>query len=137
MNHPVCPVGSVQVCAETGKSFTVTTDGFTFNYATNTRGEIISDEGVNIQERRELLDRSKPFYCYLSGDGRHVTGWKGNILGTVESERSSRSGWHGSSITRITVRDVHGAMWSGRGAGRCMCITLRPMKGRASPTMIS
>lgn len=121
-------IGSVQTCAETGEQFTIARDGCSFNYATTREGAIISDKGVDIRERRELLDRSRPFACYLSSDGKHVTGWKGNILGTVTRESESRTGWHGSTITHIRATDCHGNEWHGKGAGRGMCITLRPCK---------
>ena len=121
-------VGQTLICAETGKSFIGATDGFTFNYARDGAGATISDEGVDIRERRAMLDRTKPFICYLSGDGRHVTGWKGNILGTVTRETESRTGWHRSTLTHIRAIDVHGNAWHGKGSGRGMCITLHPSK---------
>jgi hypothetical protein len=121
-------VGDMLTCAETGKAFTVESDGFTFNYARNSRGEFFSDEGVHTGEVREMLDRSRPMSGYLSGDGKTFTGWKGNKLGTVTQEGCSRSGWHGSSITYVRVTDVHGGLWYGKGAGRSMYITLRACK---------
>ena len=121
-------VGSTQVCAETGLPFVIASEGDTFNYATNAAGEIFSDAGVDARERRELLDRTKPFFCYLSSDGRSVTGWKGNVLGRATHEGKSSTGWHASSITHIRVTDCHGGMWHGKGAGRGMCITLRSCK---------
>jgi len=128
---PVIKFGDELTCTETGKKFIAAQDGITTNYARDHNGNVFSDDGVNIRERRELLDRTKPFFCYLSSDGKHVTGWKGNILGRVISEGDSRSGWHGSTITHIRVIDVHGALWHGKGAGRGMCITIRPMKGKS------
>jgi len=121
-------LGSLQTCAETGKQFVIARYGCSFNYARGRDGAIVSDEGVDIHERRELLDRSRPFTCYLASDGKHVTGWKGNILGTVTRESESRTGWHGSTLTHVRVIDCHGAEWHGKGAGRGMCITLRPCK---------
>ena len=121
-------IGSTVTCAETKKQFVVSTDGFTFNYATNRGGKIFSDEGVDIRERRELLDRTKSFFCYLAGDGKTVGGWKGNILGIVTSERTSRTGFYGSELTHIRVEDVHGGLWYGKGAGRGICVTLNPAR---------
>ena len=84
-------------------------------------------------DKRELLDRTKPFFAYLAGDGRTVTNWPGSTLGTVTHESSARNGFNRSKITCIRMRDVHGAMWQGRGPGRGpgrgMYIRLRPMKG--------
>lgn len=125
-------VGQTVTCAETGKTFVIETDGFTFNYATDGEGHIFSDEGVDIRERRALLDRSLPFTAYLSSDGRHLTGWKGNVLGAVVDwapcKLTRTSFTHGKSYRSVRVRDVHGAMWYGRGSPG-VCITLRPCKG--------
>jgi hypothetical protein len=123
--------GDVLTCAETGKIFAAASDGMTTNYALTSDGLILSDEGVDLRERRELLDRSHPFLCYLSSDGQHVTGWKGNVLGHVVRESESRTGWHGSTITHVRVIDCQGNPWHGKGAGRGMCIALRPSKGGA------
>lgn len=123
-------LGSIVTCAETGKAFTVARDGCSFNYATTRDGQILSDEGVDIRERRELLNRAQPFVCYVSSDGKHVTGWKGNVLGMVHLYAEHRTGWNGSTQARFRVMDVHGQMWSGRGAGRGMVCTLRAMKAR-------
>lgn len=134
MTHPMSPaVGSTVTCAETGKQFVVQTDGFTFNYAMSSAGEVLSEEGVNLREQRALLDRSRPFGCYLSDDGKHVTSWKGNELGVVVSEGVSRTGWHGSAITYIRARDVHGGLWYGKGAGRGQYITLRAVAAKRQP----
>lgn len=122
-------VGDTLTCAETGKQFIAARDGCSFNYARSSTDEILSDEGVDAREKRELLDRTKPFYCYVSGDGLHVTGWKGNRLGEIVVYRESSSGWHGATVARFRVRDVHGQLWQGRGAGKGMCCTLRAMKG--------
>jgi len=121
-------VGDTLTCTETGKRFIATSNGCTFNYARDSSGNVYSDDGVNIRENRDMLDRSKPFGCYLSTDGRHVTGWKGNILGHVTLSSVSRTGWHGSQLTHVRVTDNHGGRWHGKGAGRGMYITLRPSK---------
>ena len=125
-------IGDTVKCAETGRDFVVARDGCSFNYATSQSGEILSDIGVDIRERRELLDRSKPFAGYLSSDGKRFTGWKGNILGTVTRSTLVRltraSHVHGKYIRAVQVRDVHGGMWHGRGS-EGICITLRPLKG--------
>lgn len=123
------PVGQSLVCAETGKSFVGAPDGCSVNYARGQNGEIFSDEGVDIREKRELLDRSKTFYCYISSDGWNATGWKGNTLGRVTwSKATSVRTMICGQMRSYNVRDVHGAMWFGRGAPG-MCIALRPMKG--------
>jgi hypothetical protein len=126
---PKITIGDTLTCTETGKQFIAASDGFTFNYARDDAGNVYSDEGVGIRKKREMLNRSKPFVCYLSTDGRHVTGWKGNIMGSVIRSSVSRTGWHGSTLTHVNVIDVHGGRWHGKGAGPGVCITLRPSKG--------
>lgn len=125
-------VGDTLTCAETRKTFVAAQQGCTFNYATTREDEVLSDEGVEIRQRRELLDRTVPFTGYLSCDGRHFTGWKGNVLGTVADWRPcqlTRRSWvHDKSYRSVRVRDVHGAMWYGRGSPGVV-ITLRPCKG--------
>lgn len=120
-------VGATVVCAETGEPFTIVSDGCSFNYATTSDGAILSDKGVDIREKRGLLDHSKPFVCYLSTDGKRVTGWKGNTLGCVASESTARNPF-GGHLTYIRAIDVHGHAWHGRGAGRGMCLKLKACK---------
>lgn len=132
MNYPTPTPGDVVTCVETGEAFTVARSGISFNYAVTATGGVVSDAGVDIRERRALLDRSRPFCCYLSLDGRNVTGWKGNVLGAVVlSSTVSLSRWsalHGNTMRAVRVRDVHGGLWHGRGSAG-VAITLRAMKG--------
>jgi hypothetical protein len=121
-------VGDTVTCSETGETFTIEQQGCSFNYAQKRSGEIYSDKGVDLIERRELLDRSKPFTCYVSSDEKNVTGWKGNILGTIISRSRTARRWNYPAMVSIRVRDVHGGLWHGRGQGAGMCITLRPLK---------
>ena len=120
-------IGQTVVCAETGKPFVIAQQGSTFNYATDPNGRVISDEGVDIRQKRELLDRSRPFSCYVSSDGKRVTGWKGNTLGHIIKSSQTRSGFGGDMLA-VSVCDIHGNYWHGRNAGRSMVITLRPSK---------
>lgn len=123
--------GDVLTCHETGKQFVAAPDGCSTNYARDAQGNIYSDEGIAIMDLRDLLDRSKPFTCYISSNGKHVTGWKGNVLGTVvSSSRVKLTRWsalHGKTILAIRVRDLHGGFWYGRGS-EGMSVTLRPSK---------
>lgn len=127
-------VGDTVTCTETGKQFVITSDGFSFNYARDSEGRIFSDEGVDIGERRMLLDRSKPFTGYISSDGKRLTGWKGNVLGHVTdsvtvplSFGQRRDYTHGKNWTQYTIRDVHGGLWRGRGSPS-VYIRLRAIK---------
>jgi hypothetical protein len=128
---PTINFGEVLTCAETGKTFIAAKDGITRNYACDHEGNVYSDEGVDIRERRSLLDRSGPFSCYISSDGRRVTGWKDNTLGVVTESRTCRltrtSYTHGKNYSSIRVEDVHGNNWYGRGSPG-ICVTLRPCK---------
>ena len=130
--HHKVDMGSTVYCSETGKPFIAARDGCSVNYAWSTDGHIISDEGVRIINLRELLDRSKPLVCYLSGDGKTVTGWKGDTLGTVIATSVSSnplSRYRRETLTHVRVLDAHGALWYGKNGGRGMAITLRPVKG--------
>ena len=125
-------VGKELVCHVTGKKFIGAIDGITTNYARDSKGNIYSDEGVNITELEEIKNRSKPFTAYLSGDGKHITGWKGNeLMRTIYAYKSNAgfTGWHkdgGQTIVRAI--DNQGFEWYGRNAGKGMIITLRPAK---------
>lgn len=79
----------------------------------------------------EMLDRSRPFVAYVSGDKNTVRNWPGGELGRIHSYAESRTGWHGSVIVRFHVRDAHGQWWQGRGPGAGMACTLRPMAAPA------
>lgn len=99
-------------------------------YARVDGNQLCCYECADARQREDLRDQSKPFYAYVSGDGRKVITWNGGELGTVYNYAESSSGWRGSTIARFRVRDVHGNYWQGRGGGRGMCCTLRKLKGR-------
>ncbi len=139
MNASDIRIGDVLTCAETGKQFFAASDGISTNYARDAEGNVYSDEGVNIRERRGLLDRTRPFDCYVSSDGKHVTGWKGNVLGDiVRAVRTPLpfgrqfSHWHGKEYSAYTIRDVHGAYWHGKGSPG-VCIRLHPSRSKVTP----
>jgi hypothetical protein len=119
--------GDVLTCQETGKTFIAARVGCTTNYARDGQGNVFSDAGVDIRERKEIAKHVGAFTCYLSGDGRSVTGWKGNKLGTVD--QISFGGGFGGRMAHVRVTDVYGGLWYGKGAGKGMVITLRPCKG--------
>lgn len=118
--------GDTLTCTETGKQFIAAQDGCSTNYARNGDDEIFSDEGVDIREKRELLDRSKPFFAYLSSDGRSITGWKGNKLASAISW-NGRVGYCRDGCY-VNAVDVHGQKWHGKNGGKGMAIVLRPSK---------
>lgn len=75
----------------------------------------------------QLLDRSRPFFAYVNGDGKSITNWPGATLMRVTSESSGRAGF-GGRMYYYRATDVHGQQWHGKGSGRGMCIALRPSK---------
>lgn len=88
-------------------------------------------ECCSANERQAMRAHVGPFFCYVRSAGDAVTSWPGGVLGRVHSYAESRSGWNGGVIARFHVRDTYGNWWQGRGAGRGMACTLRPMKAPA------
>jgi hypothetical protein len=78
---------------------------------------------------RVFMRHAADNHCFYT-DGSQVTGWKGNTLGVITRCNVTRSNF-GGDLTHVRVRDIHGGMWHGKGAGRGMCINLYPMKGDA------
>lgn len=120
-----CDCGAVRMFHHSlpGSEYSCTT-----GYARVDGNQLCCYECADARQRRALLDQSKPFYAYLTGDGKHVSTWTGGKLGAVKHSDYSRSGWHGATIWRFHVLDVHGHWWQGRGAGKNMICTLRKMK---------
>jgi len=126
-------LGRQAKCDETGKVFTIERDGMSFNYALSSDNSIISDEGVNKRELRELKKIHQPFYAYVSSDLKHITGWKGNVLMRITSAQPYRltrhSYVHGKTIHSIQAVDANGQVWYGRG-NPGICITMRAYGAR-------
>lgn len=99
------------------------------SYGTDGKTEMVCYDCCAARDVEQMLDRSKPFYAYLSCDGRELVNWPGRSLGRVLNYSESRAGWNGGTIARFRVLDVHGQLWAGRGAGKGMFCTLRAMKG--------
>lgn len=129
--HRDIRIGETLTCAETGKQFAAAKDGCSFNYAWDRHGHVLSDEGVNIRQHRELLDRSQPYGAYLSGQGKLIVGWKGNVLGYVIDSHPIATRCNYGQMQAVKVKDIHGGLWHGRAVPGC-CITLRPAKGKVS-----
>lgn len=104
-------------------------------------GYAVCDDGKHLvcytcADKRQvegLKDRSKPFSAYVSGDGKRITTWTGGTLMTVTQSWPCQliraSFTHSkSSYKCIRARDVHGALWYGRGSAGVR-INLRPCKG--------
>lgn len=126
-------IGQIVKCHITGKSFIAAIDGITTNYATDSDGNIYSDEGVDIAEKQQLLDRTKPFYAYVSTDGKRITGWKGNthmMITRIYQTNAGFGGYRGGGQWYIRATDINGAEWYGRNSGKGCCITLRSCKGK-------
>jgi hypothetical protein len=72
-------------------------------------------------QREELKDRSRPFFAYVSSDGKEITTWTGGKLMTVTISRpcqlTRQSFLHDRRAYRsIRARDIHGKNWAGRGS---------------------
>lgn len=116
------------VCAHCGavRLFNMSGNGGT-GYAQVDGGQLICYPCSYIRARESLLDRTKPFYAYMQSGTNSITTWIGGVLGTAHDMTQSRFGRH-SEVCRFRMLDVHGQWWQGRGAGRGMCCTLRPMQ---------
>lgn len=125
-------IGKTMVCKKTGKIFTGAQDGVTTNYARDNEGNFYSDEGVNLCELEQIKDRGQSFTAYLSGDAKHITGWKGNKLMRVLHAYQSDAGFGGWHMNRgqwiVRAIDEQGFEWYGRNSGKGAYITLRPAK---------
>ena len=113
-------------CTDCGKAFVPT--AHTPGYAVLPNGSRICYACADERQRADLLDRSKPFTGYLSGDGCRFTTWTGGTLGSVVRHNVSRTAWHGAEMHHVRVVDVHGNAWFGKGAGQGMALTVRPCK---------
>lgn len=88
----------------------------------------------NAAEIDAIKDRSGFFSCYLNCDGTEATTWPGGKLGDVVSRQKTSHAFgrsyslNGDQRFAVQVKDVHGAMWHGKGYAGC-CINLYPMKG--------
>lgn len=96
-------------------------DGGGSGYAVLPDGTHICYACADAMQRDELLDRSKSFLAYVSCDGKQITTWTGGKLMDVTQswpcKLSRISFTHDSRSYRcIRARDVHGAMWYGRGS---------------------
>jgi hypothetical protein len=118
-------------CDDCGNAFPIYPKGHCggTGYANCSDGKTVCYPCADKRQIAELLDRSRPFVGYLSSNTNRFTTWTGGELGRVVALTEAYSGFHGSRQTIVRVRDVHGALWHGRGAGAGMAIKLRPMKG--------
>lgn len=71
------------------------------------------------------MARAERYTAYLSSDGTRITDWPGGVLATVITTRPTFR--HGQGWYAVRARDVHGAIWYGRGQ-RGMVLTLRRAK---------
>ncbi len=103
--------------------------GASTGYAVTRDNEFLCYPCADTNQRKSLITgRNGPIYAYVNQNASHVTTWSGGKLGSIVGYGESAAGWAGSTIARFRVRDVHGQWWQGRGAGRGMACTLRPMK---------
>lgn len=121
-------IGKTIVCAETGKSFIgASVNGFTTNYARDSKGNVFSDEGVYIRSKKELLTESKIF-GYVSCDGKFIQGWKEDQkLMRVIAKWESNSGFAGKMFY-FDARDENGQKWHGKAKEFGRNITMKKVK---------
>lgn len=121
-------IGKTIVCAETGKSFIgASVNGFTTNYARDSKGNVFPDEGVYIRSKKELLTDEKIF-AYVSCDGKSIQGWKeDHKLMRVIASWESQSGFAGKMIY-FDARDENGQKWHGKAKEFGRCITMKKVK---------
>lgn len=127
--QPESLIGKTIICAETGKPFIgEVVNGFTTNYATDSKGNVFSDEGVYIRAKKELLTESKIF-GYVSCDGKFIQAWKeDHKLMKVIACWQSRSGFAGKMFY-FDARDENGQKWHGKAKELGHCITMKKVKG--------
>ena len=117
------------ICAQCKKTIQFPMSGGGTGYGRNRDSDDMHCYECCTENDKQSMQTANRFGGYLSGDGRHFTSWPGGILGTVCRESTSRTGRHGTELTHVQVRDVHGKYWHGKGAGRGMCVTLTRCKG--------
>lgn len=121
-------IGKTIVCAETGKTFIgESVNGFTTNYARDSKGNVFSDEGVYIRSKKELLTEQKIF-AYVSCDGKSIQGWKeDHKLMQVIASWEAQSGFAGKMFY-FDARDENGQKWHGKAKEFGRCITMKKVK---------
>lgn len=123
------PVGSSFFCATCWRIFPLDPKSpGARGYGIDAGGGMHCYSCCHLRDISQLKDRTKPFGAYLSSDGKTVSTWPGDALGTVHSHGVARNGWHGSEIHRFHVQDAHGAWWQAWGPGKGMYCTLRAIK---------
>lgn len=118
-------------CSQCKKEIPLNTgnDSIITGYAVTQTDDFICYACADQNQRADLItSRDGPIYAYVASNGKTVTTWTGGKLGDIVGYGESRAGWHGSTIAYFRVRDIHGQWWQGRGCGRGMACTLRPMK---------
>ena len=105
------------------------TPGYAVNRAT---GKTLCYACADGEQRAALLDRSRPFVAYVSGDARTITTWTGGHLMPITRTlpcKLTRQSWTHDRQDYMSLRavDCHGGHWHGRGSAG-IAIRLRPCK---------
>lgn len=79
------------------------------------------------RDLEQLRDTSKPFFAYVSGDGKSITNWPGAALMRIYSHHEGRGGFGGRMHYWRAV-DTHGRHWHGKNSDRGACVTMRACK---------
>src|SRR5688500_16004336 len=94
----------------------VPASGGASGYARTREGLHLCYACADAQQREELKDRSKPFFAYVSSDGKNITTWTGGVLMRITQSwpcKLTRQSWtHSqSSYKSIRATDMHGGKW--------------------------
>lgn len=119
-------VGDTFTCADCGEEITIVSEKCSYNYARKCSGEYICNTCARNEEIRHIENDEKVF-AYLSGDGRNITDWKGNILATVTANWNIKNNFAGT-ITCIRAITNNGRKLYGKGPSEGMYVRLRPCK---------
>lgn len=107
-------------------------EGGASGYATRADGERICYTCADVAERAVML-QSDRFVAYVSSDGREITTWTGDSLGSIVRATPVKltrlSYTHGKYMHAYRVIDFEGAAWYGRGSPG-VAIKLTRVKGR-------
>ncbi len=79
-----------QLCADCKAPIVKPADSGGTGYAVLPDGAQICYPCADSRQRIELLDRSRPFVAYVSGDGTKITSWTGGHLMRVTTSHAIR-----------------------------------------------
>lgn len=82
-----------------------------------------------VEQYEIIRDMPERFAAYVSSDGKHITVWTGDVLGTCEMGAPFRAGWGNTKQYSIRAT-INGVRYVGRGQGEGMCVMLRKSRAK-------